>query len=93
MGDRQNLPLELSEERAANSSDLNCPQIIALFRDELNREVKNRPGYRVDDRIAVIRLIAEPFSIDNGLLTQTLKIRRPVVMERYHGMIDEMFVG
>ncbi len=89
----QNLPLELSEERAAHSSDLNCPQIVALFRDELNREVKNRPGYRVDDRIAVIRLIAEPFSIDNGLLTQTLKIRRPVVMERYHGMIDEMFVG
>jgi long-chain acyl-CoA synthetase len=89
----QNLPLELTEDRIANSPDLDRPQIIALFREELNREVKNRPGYRVDDRIAVIRLIAEPFSIDNGLLTQTLKIRRPVVMERYHGMIDEMFVG
>ncbi|WP_373541286.1 long-chain fatty acid--CoA ligase [Chamaesiphon sp.] len=89
----QHLPLELSEDRVVNSSDLDRPQIIALFRDELNREVKNRPGYRIDDRIAVIRLIAEPFSIENGLLTQTLKIRRPVVMERYHGMIDEMFVS
>jgi long-chain acyl-CoA synthetase len=78
--DSQNLPLDL-----ANS------QIIDLFRDELNREVKNRPGYRADDKIAVIKLIAEPFSIENGLLTQTMKIRRPVVMERYHGMIDEMF--
>jgi long-chain acyl-CoA synthetase len=71
--------------------ELNSSQINDLFRDELNREVKNRPGYRVDDRIAVIKLIVEPFSVDNGLLTQTLKIRRPVVMERYHGMIDEMF--
>jgi long-chain acyl-CoA synthetase len=78
-------------ENLDNSQILNNTQIIDLFRDELNREVKNRPGYRVDDRIATIKLIAEPFSIENGLLTQTLKIRRPVVMERYHAMINEMF--
>ncbi len=80
----QNLPSDL----AAN---LDNSQILNLFRDELNREIKNRPGYRADDKIAVIKLISEPFSIENGLLTQTMKIRRPVVMERYHGMIDEMF--
>jgi long-chain acyl-CoA synthetase len=71
--------------------ELNSSQINDLFRDELSREVKNRPGYRADDKIVTIKLIVEPFSIENGLLTQTLKIRRPVVMERYHGMIDEMF--
>jgi long-chain acyl-CoA synthetase len=80
----QNLPLE-----SANNPDNS--QILDLLRDELSREVKNRPGYRADDKIAVIKLITEPFSIENGLLTQTMKIRRPVVMERYHGMIDEMF--
>lgn len=63
-----------------------------LFRQELNREVQNRPGYRIDDRIGPFRLIEEPFTIENGLLTQTLKIRRNVVMDRYQGMIDEMFV-
>jgi long-chain acyl-CoA synthetase len=87
----QNLVLQMPPAEPGNSEDLNEGQIIDLFRDELNREVKNRPGYRTDDRIANIKLIAEPFSIENGLLTQTLKIRRPVVMERYHGMIDEMF--
>jgi long-chain acyl-CoA synthetase len=71
--------------------ELNSSQINDLFREELSREVKNRPGYRADDKIATIKLIVEPFSVENGLLTQTLKIRRPVVMERYHGMIDEMF--
>ncbi len=80
----QNLPLE-------SATDVNNTQVLDLLRDELSREVKNRPGYRADDKIAVIKLIAEPFSIENGLLTQTMKIRRPVVMERYHGMIDEMF--
>ena len=80
----QNLPL-------ASATNPDNSQILNLFRDELSREVKNRPGYRADDKVAVIRLIVEPFSIENGLLTQTMKIRRPVVMERYHGMINEMF--
>jgi long-chain acyl-CoA synthetase len=62
-----------------------------LFRAELNLQVKDRPGYRPDDRIGPFRLIAEPFSIENGTLTQTLKVRRPVVRERYRDMIDGMF--
>jgi long-chain acyl-CoA synthetase len=86
----QNLPLDFSAE-IIESKDLKQNQIINLFCEELNREVKNRPGYRADDRIAVIELIAEPFSIENGLLTQTMKIRRSVVMERYHSLINEMF--
>jgi long-chain acyl-CoA synthetase len=86
--DSQNLSLEIATNLAIS---IDNTQILDLFRDELSREVKNRPGYRADDKIAVIKLISEPFSIENGLLTQTMKIRRPVVMERYHGMIDEMF--
>jgi long-chain acyl-CoA synthetase len=88
----QNLPLNFSPEEI-ESQDLNQNQIIDLFRTELNREVKNRPGYRPDDRIATIELLAEPFSIENGLLTQTMKIRRLVVMECYQETIDAMFDG
>jgi long-chain acyl-CoA synthetase len=87
----QSLALELDPANSTIDQVLTDDRLMNLFRDELNREVKNRPGYRADDKIAVIKLISEPFSIDNGLLTQTMKIRRPVVMERYHGMIDEMF--
>jgi long-chain acyl-CoA synthetase len=64
-----------------------------LYRQELVREVQNRPGYRVDDRIGPFQFILEPFSIENGLLTQTMKVRRPVVMERYRDMIDRMFAA
>jgi len=62
-----------------------------LYRQELNREVQNRPGYRPDDRIGPFKLILSPFSIENGMMTQTLKIRRNVVMERYHDIINGMF--
>jgi len=71
--------------------DLDSKLVQDLFRQELNREVQNRPGYRADDRIGPNKLILEPFSIENGMMTQTLKIRRAVVMERYHDIINGMF--
>jgi long-chain acyl-CoA synthetase len=71
---------------------LDDERVQKLFRNELSREVKDRPGYRPDDRVGPFRLILEPFSIENGLLTQTLKVRRPVVTARYRDMIDAMFV-
>jgi long-chain acyl-CoA synthetase len=71
--------------------DLKSKEVQNLFRQELNREVKNRPGYRPDDRIGQFTLISEPFSIENGMMTQTLKIRRPVVTQRYRDIINGMF--
>jgi long-chain acyl-CoA synthetase len=96
----QNLYLRLPEQTFPNSNppsansqeiDLNSKIIQDLFRQELNREVQNRPGYRPDDRIGPFRLIQEPFSIENGMMTQTLKIRRHIVMERYRDIINGMF--
>ncbi|MGF1493095.1 MAG: AMP-dependent synthetase/ligase, partial [Microcoleaceae cyanobacterium] len=86
----QGVPLVKSFE-SSEQLDLTQKAVQDLFRQELNREVKNRPSYRSDDRIGPFRLIAEPFSTENGLLTQTLKIKRPVVMERYRDMINEMY--
>ncbi len=87
---QNNLNLDFSE--SALEQTLQTSQVQQLFREELNREVKDRPGYRPDDRIGVFRLIAEPFSVENGMMTQTLKIKRAVVTERYQDMINEMFV-
>ena len=81
---------QLSQEALASSGLYQKP-VQDLFRQELTREVQNRPGYRADDRIADFRFIAEPFSQDNGLMTQTLKIKRPQVREKYQSLIDEMY--
>ena len=94
----QNLHLSWSESGESQliagfrkAINLESKEIQDLFRQELNREVKNRPGYRPDDRISQIALILEPFSIDNGMMTRTLKIKRPVVAERYRDIINGMF--
>ncbi|NJM70834.1 MAG: long-chain fatty acid--CoA ligase [Scytonema sp. RU_4_4] len=97
----KNLHLRLSDEAAKQIStedsagktevSLESKMVQDLFRQELIRFVQNRPGYRPDDRIGPFKLILEPFSIENGLMTQTLKIRRHVVMERYRDTINPMF--
>ncbi|MBW4474209.1 MAG: AMP-binding protein [Stenomitos rutilans HA7619-LM2] len=94
-GSQESEATQNSKLKTQNSSSLTLDSkpVQDLIRQELTREVQNRPGYRADDRIGMFRLILEPFSIENGLLTQTLKIRRNVVTERYQGMINEMFVG
>lgn len=86
--DNQNLQLDLSTSPA---TALGSKVVQDLFRQELTREVQNRPGYRADDRIGPFKFIIEPFSVENGMLTQTLKIKRSVVMERYHDIINGMF--
>jgi len=94
----QNLHLRLpeegrGEENLSQLQEINLDSKIVqdLFRQELNREARNRPGYRADDRIGPFRLILEPFSIENGMMTQKLTIRRHIVMERYHDIINGMF--
>lgn len=72
--------------------DLASQPIQNLFKAELLQRVKDRVGYRPDDRIVAFRLLSEPFTVENGLLTQTLKVRRNVVMDQYAAIINEIFV-
>jgi long-chain acyl-CoA synthetase len=86
-----NLPTPERSQEEAKNSDLFSKAVRDLYRSELNREVQNRPGYRADDRIGVFELIVEPFSQNNGMMTQTLKIKRNVVTEHYSQVIEGMF--
>ena len=91
----QNLSLKLpemnSDPESVLQSDLYDPAIINLYREEINREVKNRPGYRADDRISDFRFVTEPFSQENGTMTQTFKIKRPQVRDKYLNLIQSIY--
>ena len=92
---KENLDLKLPEINSSvellPQSDLYDQAIISLYRQELSREIQNRPGYRPDDRIADFRFIIEPFSQENGMMTQTFKIKRPQIRDKYQHLIKEMF--
>lgn len=72
--------------------DLNSKPIQDLYKQELSREISARPGYRPDERVGPFFLLEEPFTIENGLLTQTMKVKRAKVRDRYQETIDALFV-
>lgn len=61
-------------------------QQVALRR--IKKATAGFPNYGVP---RVVRLLKEPWSIDNGLLTPTLKLKRRVIYQRYRDEIDELF--
>jgi long-chain acyl-CoA synthetase len=46
-------------------------------------------GYEIPKKILILE---EDFSADNGLLTQTLKLKRRAVIERYKDRIDALYI-
>jgi long-chain acyl-CoA synthetase len=67
----------------------------------LNEEVKKRYDREVKklneglgevEKVKKYQLVADEWTIANGILTPTLKVKRKVVMERYCDDIDKLFV-
>ena len=60
------------------------------LRFELNKVLANRPASRKEERLFSIALV-EPFTIENGLLTQTLKQKRKQIINRDLKLINKIY--
>jgi long-chain acyl-CoA synthetase len=56
----------------------------------ISDNLRTFPGYA---RIHRVLLLQEPWSIDNGLVTPTLKVKRAKVVEKYTAQIRELYDG
>jgi long-chain acyl-CoA synthetase len=43
------------------------------------------------EQVKAIHLCADPFSMENGLLTPTMKSKRPILRKRYTSKVDQMY--
>jgi long-chain acyl-CoA synthetase len=67
---------------------LRDPRVLALYEGVL-REVN--ASLAAHEKVRRFALLAEPFTIDSGELTPTLKVKRSVVEARYRSRIDAMY--
>ena len=75
---------------AAAAGDLGDVALLRALARECNRLLASRPGSRPEERLAGVALV-EPFTLENGLLTQTLKQRRDRIAERDASWIDAIY--
>ena len=66
------------------------PALAKALARECNRLLADRPGSRPDERLGGVALV-EPFTMDNGLLTQTLKQRRDRIASRDAAAIASLY--
>ena len=59
-----------------------------LYSGAVSTYNKEAPAY---EKIRAFRLIDEPFTVENGLLTPTLKVKRRIIHDTYGDLIDEMY--
>jgi long-chain acyl-CoA synthetase len=62
--------------------------ILQRIERDIQRFGANYRSYEVPRKF---KLLTEEWSIDNGMLTPTLKLKRNVVEERFRGEIDSMY--
>jgi long-chain acyl-CoA synthetase len=64
------------------------------FTDMMNAEInshlkKTFGGYEIPKKFLLLK---DDFTVDNGMLTQTLKLKRRVVVEKYKAQIEKLYV-
>ncbi len=65
-------------------------QIEEILLERITHQIREFPGYAKIRRVA---LVSEPWTVENEMLTPTLKLRRNKIMEYYQAEIDNFYEG
>jgi long-chain acyl-CoA synthetase len=61
-----------------------------LALERVQRQIKSFPGYAQVYRVAIL---AQPWTIENGMLTPTMKLKRAKVMEVHKKELEQLYEG
>lgn len=67
------------------------PDVQSLLHEEVKSLINAENGYRVFERVPRIAVLIEPFSVEKGTLTSTLKKRRGVIENRHAEVINGLY--
>ena len=66
-------------------------ELKVLIRSEIDIYIQNKAHLKSFEKIHQIEIIKEAFTIDNGMLGQSLKMKRNKISEKYQDLIEKMF--
>ena len=62
-----------------------------LIKNEINIHIVKKPNLRVFEKVKQFTLLKESFSVENGLMSATQKVKRNKVFEKYEDVIGNMY--
>jgi len=74
----------------AAPAKVNSQQTEEILRARVAAQMKEFPGYAQVRRVTAM---LEPWTVENGFLTPTMKLKRAKVMEKFNAEIDRMYAG
>ncbi len=84
--------LEFAREKKLAFADhdelIRLPEVVELYRDRIREQSL---GLAPFEKIRRFTLVARQFSMQAGEITPTLKVRRKVIAEKYHELIERMY--
>ncbi|MBI5513159.1 MAG: long-chain fatty acid--CoA ligase [Deltaproteobacteria bacterium] len=69
---------------------LKDPKVVARYREELAAFTKEIKGY---ERVRAFALIAEDFTIDNGMMTPKMSLKRKNIVAHYEGTLSDLYTN
>jgi len=77
-----NIPFASRQELVAN------PKVQSLYEEIVEGVNQNLARF---EKLKRVILVDDEFTVENGILTPTMKLKRRVIEERYHQQIDELY--
>lgn len=79
---------DFAREQGLENADINDPAVAEAVLSRLSRATSGLPSY---SQLRAVHMILRPWTVDDGVLTPTLKIKRHVVEERYRQQIELLY--
>ncbi|MEZ5671815.1 MAG: long-chain fatty acid--CoA ligase [Thiotrichaceae bacterium] len=79
---------QLAQELGVATTELQHKSVQKALLARIGKQIKMFPGYAQVRRVTAI---LEPWTVENGLLTPTLKMKRSVILQHYASEINQMY--
>ena len=77
--------------KSGTNLSISNPTLRELIKKEISTHIKNKRNLKAFEQIKNFEVIKENFSMSNGLLSKTAKMKRNSIFEKYKNLVSTMF--